>query len=105
MIRLCLRYGNLRPTRTCRRKTGEPAIPYPLAVAQICTEEIGLGPLAIVCALLHDTVKTPILRWMTSRIPLVKGRVHCGRADKISGCPERQFNPGGEFPENAADAL
>ena len=40
-----------------RRKTGEPYILHPLAVAQICTEEIGLGPLAIVCALLHDTVE------------------------------------------------
>jgi GTP pyrophosphokinase len=40
-----------------RRKTGEPYILHPLAVAQICSEEIGLGPLAIVCALLHDTVE------------------------------------------------
>ena len=40
-----------------RRKTGEPYILHPLAVAQICAEEIGLGPLAIVCALLHDTVE------------------------------------------------
>ena len=40
-----------------RRKTGEPYILHPLAVAQICAEEIGLGPLAIQCALLHDTVE------------------------------------------------
>ena len=40
-----------------RRKTGEPYILHPLSVAQICAEEIGLGPLAIVCALLHDTVE------------------------------------------------
>lgn len=40
-----------------RRKTGEPYILHPIAVAQICAEEIGLGPLAIVCALLHDTVE------------------------------------------------
>ena len=40
-----------------RRKTCEPYILHPLAVAQICAEEIGLGPLAIVCALLHDTVE------------------------------------------------
>src|SRR5205085_12354501 len=40
-----------------RRKTGEPYILHPLAVAQICAEEINLGPLAIVCALLHDTVE------------------------------------------------
>ncbi len=40
-----------------RRKSGEPYIYHPIAVAQICSEEIGLGPTAIVCALLHDTVE------------------------------------------------
>jgi len=40
-----------------RRKTGEPYIYHPIAVAQICAEEIGLGTTSIVCALLHDTVE------------------------------------------------
>ena len=40
-----------------RRKSGEPYILHPIAVAQICAEEIGLGPTAIVCALLHDVVE------------------------------------------------
>lgn len=40
-----------------RRKSGEPYIYHPIAVAQICSEEIGLGPTSIVCALLHDTVE------------------------------------------------
>jgi len=40
-----------------RRKSGEPYILHPIAVAQICVEEIGLGPTAIVCALLHDVVE------------------------------------------------
>lgn len=40
-----------------RRKTGEPYILHPIAVAQICVEEIGLGPTAVVCALLHDVVE------------------------------------------------
>ena len=40
-----------------RRKSGEPYIYHPIAVAQICAEEIGLGATAIVCALLHDTVE------------------------------------------------
>jgi GTP pyrophosphokinase len=40
-----------------RRKSGEPYILHPIAVAQICSDEIGLGPTAIVCALLHDVVE------------------------------------------------
>lgn len=40
-----------------RRKSGEPYIYHPLAVAQICVEEIGLGTTSIVCALLHDVVE------------------------------------------------
>ncbi|MBV6405491.1 MAG: bifunctional (p)ppGpp synthetase/guanosine-3',5'-bis(diphosphate) 3'-pyrophosphohydrolase [Flavobacteriales bacterium] len=40
-----------------RRKSGEPYIYHPLAVARICAEEIGLGTTSVVCALLHDTVE------------------------------------------------
>src|SRR3546814_424783 len=40
-----------------RRKSGEPYIYHPIAVAQVCAEEIGLGTTSIVCALLHDTVE------------------------------------------------
>lgn len=40
-----------------RRKSGEPYIYHPIAVAKICYEEIGLGPTAIICALLHDVVE------------------------------------------------
>ena len=32
-----------------RRKSGEPYIYHPIAVAQICAEEIGLGTTSIVC--------------------------------------------------------
>ncbi|MFQ5445379.1 MAG: RelA/SpoT family protein [Saprospiraceae bacterium] len=40
-----------------RRKSGEPYILHPIEVARICIEEIGLGPTAAVCALLHDVVE------------------------------------------------
>jgi len=40
-----------------RRKSGEPYIYHPIAVAQIVAEEICLGTTSIVCALLHDTVE------------------------------------------------
>ncbi len=40
-----------------RRKSGEPYIYHPIAVARICAEEIGLGATSISCALLHDTVE------------------------------------------------
>lgn len=40
-----------------RRKSGEPYIYHPLEVAHIVVEEIGLGPTAVVCALLHDVVE------------------------------------------------
>jgi GTP diphosphokinase / guanosine-3',5'-bis(diphosphate) 3'-diphosphatase len=40
-----------------RRKSGEPYIFHPIAVARICAEEMGLGVTSIICALLHDTVE------------------------------------------------
>lgn len=40
-----------------RRKSGEPYILHPLAVARIVVEEIGLGVTSSICALLHDTVE------------------------------------------------
>lgn len=43
--------------KTMRRKSGEPYILHPIAVAHICVEEIGLGVRSTICALLHDTVE------------------------------------------------
>lgn len=40
-----------------RRKSGEPYILHPIAVARIVVEEIGLGVTSACCALLHDTVE------------------------------------------------
>ena len=43
--------------KNMRRRSGEPYIFHPLAVAQICVEEIGLGTTSIISALLHDVVE------------------------------------------------
>ncbi len=40
-----------------RRKTGEPYVYHPIAVAKIVANEIGLGTNSIVAALLHDVVE------------------------------------------------
>jgi GTP pyrophosphokinase len=47
----------LEAHKDTRRKSGEPYIYHPLAVAQIAAQEIGLGTTSIVCALLHDVVE------------------------------------------------
>ncbi len=43
--------------KTMRRKSGEPYVLHPIAVAKICVEEIGLGVRSTICSLLHDTVE------------------------------------------------
>ena len=40
-----------------KRKSGEPYIIHPLAVAKIVIEEIGLSATSIISALLHDVVE------------------------------------------------
>lgn len=40
-----------------RRRSGEPYILHPIAVAHIVCSEMGLGSTSIVCALLHDVVE------------------------------------------------
>ncbi len=40
-----------------RRKSGEPYIYHPIAVAKIVADEIGLGAISIIAALLHDVVE------------------------------------------------
>lgn len=47
----------LEAHKEMRRKSGEPYIFHPIAVAQIAVEEIGLGTTSIVAALLHDVVE------------------------------------------------
>lgn len=40
-----------------KRRSGEPYILHPLAVAKIATKEIGLGTTSVISALLHDVVE------------------------------------------------
>ena len=40
-----------------RRRSGEPYVFHPIEVARICFDEIGLGPTAVISALLHDIVE------------------------------------------------
>ena len=40
-----------------RRRSGEPYMLHPIAVAQIAVDEIGLGSKSVVAALLHDVVE------------------------------------------------
>jgi GTP pyrophosphokinase len=47
----------LEAHKEMRRKSGEPYIYHPIAVARIAAEEIGLGTTSVVCALLHDVVE------------------------------------------------
>jgi guanosine-3',5'-bis(diphosphate) 3'-pyrophosphohydrolase len=47
----------LEAHKDMRRKSGEPYIYHPIAVANIVTKEMGLGATSIICALLHDVVE------------------------------------------------
>ena len=50
-------FASLNAHKDMRRKSGEPYIYHPLAVAQIAVEEIGLGTTSIIASLLHDVVE------------------------------------------------
>jgi len=69
-----------------RRKSGEPYIYHPIAVAKIIAEEIGLGATSIACALLHDTVEdTDITLEDIERMFGEKEKVIIDGLTKISG--------------------
>lgn len=55
-IRHAFEYA-LKAHEGARRKSGEPYILHPIAVAKIVAKEIGLGPVSIISALLHDVVE------------------------------------------------
>jgi GTP diphosphokinase / guanosine-3',5'-bis(diphosphate) 3'-diphosphatase len=85
-----------------RRRSGEPYIYHPIAVAQIAAEEIGLGTTSIVAALLHDVVEdteTTIADIDRAFGPKV-AKIIDGLT-KISGI----FEYGTSQPENVADAF
>src|SRR5688500_19930231 len=65
---------SLEAHKEMRRKSGEPYIYHPLAVAQICVEEIGLGTTSIVSALLHDVVEDTELEIVDIERDIVNGR-------------------------------
>jgi GTP pyrophosphokinase len=50
-------FTSMEAHKGMRRKSGEPYIYHPLAVAQIAIDEIGLGTTSVVAALLHDVVE------------------------------------------------
>ena len=49
--------ASMEAHKDMRRKSGEPYILHPIAVATIAVEEIGLGTTSIIAALLHDVVE------------------------------------------------
>jgi len=55
--------------KTQRRKSGEPYIFHPIEVARIAYQEIGLGPTAVICALLHIKNLKSQQRLCTSMLP------------------------------------
>ena len=48
---------SLEAHKDTRRKSGEPYIFHPIAVARICTDEMALGTTSVGSALLHDVVE------------------------------------------------
>lgn len=87
--------------RGIRRRSGEPYILHPIAVAKIASQEIGLGSTSICAALLHDVVEDTdytvedIEQHFGKKIAqLVAGLT------KISGgiFGDKGFGPGREFP-------
>lgn len=83
--------------KNMRRKSGEPYIYHPIAVARIAAEEMGLGTTSIVCALLHDVVEdTDIsLDYIEKKFGKKVAKIIDGLT-KISGVFDHQSSPQAE---------
>lgn len=79
-----------------KRKSGEPYILHPIAVARIVCKEMGLGSTSIACALLHDVVEDT--EYTTENIRELFG-------DKIASIVEGLTKISGDmFPDNVRSA-
>jgi len=82
-----------------RRKSGEPYIFHPIEVARICFEEIGLGPTAVVCALLHDVVEdTPVECGKPAGRKLQESAKHTGC--RREGCAHKNGRQASQSSDN-----
>jgi len=59
LIRKAFDFAN-EAHKDIRRKSGEPYIFHPIAVAQIVATEIGLDAISVACALLHDVIEDTV---------------------------------------------
>ncbi len=77
-----------------RRKSGEPYILHPIEVARICAEEIGLGPTAVIAALLHDVVED-------TEVTLAEVETQFGKkiATIVDGLTKLDANDNSESPQ------
>lgn len=77
-----------------RRRSGEPYLLHPIAVARICTDEIGLGVKSVAAALLHDVVEDT--EYTLDDIERTFG-------EKIASMVDGLTKMSGEFPANSSE--
>jgi guanosine-3',5'-bis(diphosphate) 3'-pyrophosphohydrolase len=88
-----------------RRKSGEPYIYHPIAVARICAEEIGLGATSVVAALAarHRGGHRPHAGRCEGPLRSHGGHHHRWAHQDQWHAVQHGQHPGGEFPQGAAD--
>ena len=80
--------------REQRRKSGEPYVLHPIEVARICAAEIGLGPTAVICALLHDVVEDTSIT-----LPTIEEKFGARVALIVDGLTKLEFHYDVESPQ------